>query len=420
MSVTAINQRLKRENGAIFSMLSERGKHAFYPWSGILAQGAEAKQAKINATIGMASDEQGDILHLPVVQQYLQLEPKEVYPYASSFGLQPLREAWLHDIQRKNSNLGLTSMPVVTQAITHGLSLACTLFLNPGEELIVPTPYWGNYRGVFSLMGEAKLISPPLFADGKLNMASFEEVLFATGEKKVLLLNFPNNPTGYTPSQAEGKQLTDLIRRAGEAGKSLTVLLDDAYFGLFYEKDSLQHSLFTELSQLHERVLAVKLDGATKEYFFWGLRVGFITFGSAGLSEVGLNVLEDKAAGVVRSSISNVSQLSQSLLLKAMNNPKMREQKQWADQLLLQRYEEVKRILSEQQEYEEHFSPLPFNSGYFMCVQLHHHEAETVRQQLLQRGVGLVAQGDLLRVAYSSTPKEQLQEIFRAVYEQCL
>jgi len=55
------------------------------------------------------------------------------------------------------------------------------------------------------------------------------------GEKKVLLLNFPNNPTGYTPTEEEQKALVEAIKEAAEAGKKVVVWVDDAYFGLVYE-----------------------------------------------------------------------------------------------------------------------------------------------------------------------------------------
>ena len=55
-----------------------------------------------------------------------------------------------------------------------------------------------------------------------------------------MLLNFPNNPTGYTPTEAEAKALTAEIRKAAEAGNRIVVVLDDAYFGLVYEEGMAQ------------------------------------------------------------------------------------------------------------------------------------------------------------------------------------
>lgn len=106
-----------------------------------------------------------------------------------------------------------------------------------------------------------------------------------------MILNFPNNPTGYTPGLKEGDEIVAAVKEAAEAGINVVVVTDDAYFGLFFE-DSLKESLFGKLADLHPRVLAVKVDGATKEEFVWGFRVGFITYASE--SKDVLNALEQK------------------------------------------------------------------------------------------------------------------------------
>ena len=79
-------------------------------------------------------------------------------------------------------------------------------------------------------------------------------------------------------------------------------------------------SLFGMLANQHPNLLAVKLDGATKELFVWGLRCGFITLGPgrAESADEVTEVLEAKLKGAIRGGISNVSQLSQSLVSRAL------------------------------------------------------------------------------------------------------
>ena len=69
-----------------------------------------------------------------------------------------------------------------------------------------------------------------------------------------------------------------MILEAAEAGKEIVVLVDDAYYNLFYDETAIQESIFSKLAQVHDRVLCVKIDGATKENYAWGFRVGFITY----------------------------------------------------------------------------------------------------------------------------------------------
>lgn len=115
----------------------------------------------------------------------------------------------------------------------------------------------------------------------------------------MVLLNFPNNPTGYTPTVAEGDEIVAALKEVADAGLKLVVVTDDAYFGLFFE-DSLHESLFGKLAGISPNLLAVKVDGATKERYVWGFRVGFITYAHA--SDKVLAALEQKTMGIIRAT----------------------------------------------------------------------------------------------------------------------
>ena len=129
-------------------------------------------------------------------------------------------------------------------------------------------------------------------------------------DKVVLILNYPNNPTGYTPTKEEVSTIVAAIKTLAERGTNVIALVDDAYYGLFYE-DVYTQSLFTALTNLHlDNVLPIRLDGATKEFFAWGLRVGFISFGVS--NETTKHVLEEKVKGLIRSNISSGPMPSQS------------------------------------------------------------------------------------------------------------
>ena len=120
-------------------------------------------------------------------------------------------------------------------------------------------------------------------------------------------------------------ELLQLLLEAAEAGINLAVILDDAYFGLFYE-DSVKESLFGKLAGLHPRILPIKVDGATKENYAWGLRVGFLTFASDH-TEI-LDVLEQKTKGLIRGTISSGSHLSQTIILQSLRSSEYEGEKQ--------------------------------------------------------------------------------------------
>ena len=101
---------------------------------------------------------------------------------------------------------------------------------------------------------------------------------------------------------------------------------DDAYFGLFFDDEVMKESLFTRLADAHPRILAIKLDGASKEDFAWGLRLAFMTYGIAG-GQGAYEALEKKTGGCIRGTISNSPNVSQELLLRAMSDPDYGAQK---------------------------------------------------------------------------------------------
>ncbi|MCQ2388997.1 MAG: aminotransferase class I/II-fold pyridoxal phosphate-dependent enzyme, partial [Kiritimatiellae bacterium] len=267
---------LNKTLGKAADFLSAEGKRMYFPYGGILGQGAEAKKCALNATIGMAFEEDGSPLVMKCFADKVNLD-KKAFLYAGSFGLPALRETWKALQVKKNPSLkGVSySLPVVTNALTHGLRICAELFAGPADKVVVPDLYWDNYALIFQEAAGSKLETFNTFKNGAFDAAALKRALLGAGKKKILILNFPNNPTGYTATLDDAKKIVAAVKAAAEAGKKIVAVLDDAYFGLVYEKGVHGESLFAEFAALHENVLAVKLDGTTKEDYVWGLRVGF-------------------------------------------------------------------------------------------------------------------------------------------------
>ena len=415
-----LNTNIRRYNPLIYDLLSTKGKAIFFPKKGILGQTAEAKETKLNATIGIALEEDGTPMRLQSIARNITLPPREIFPYASSYGLAELRKKWKGEIYRKNPSLKtVTTLPIPTSGITNALSIAAYLWVNPGDRIILPEPYWGNYRLIFEQGYGATLDPFPLFAKNKFNAGGLQGKL--RSGKTILLFNFPNNPTGYTITQEEAQEITNILRTHAEKGNKIVIIIDDAYFGFVYTKEILKESLFGLLANLHQNILAIKVDGATKEEFTWGLRVGFITFATKDLHDRTITALEDKTAGVVRNTISNVSHLAQSLILHALNSKNHNKEVREKYLLLQQRFREMNSLVKEKK-YQQYFSALPCNSGYFMCLQLKPGiDAEKVRKRLLfQYSTGVIATSGLLRIAYSGVPTKLLRKLIENMYNACL
>ncbi len=420
-----LNRQIQESSPSVFDCLSDIGKQMYFP-KGILSQSNEAKEkaSRFNATIGIAT-ENGEAMHLDTINRFFNgLHPNEVYPYAPPTGLQRLRELWRQKLIRTNPSLEGKdfSMPIVTSALTHGLCMTGSLLVDKDDVLVVPDKFWGVYSLNFCTRRGGKIKTFPMFNDQRgFNILAFEETLrseAATREKLIVILSFPNNPTGYTPSVAESQKIFEIIRNQAERGTKIVTISDDAYFGLFYE-DSIKESLFGELCNLHENVLAIKLDGATKESFAWGFRTGFITFGNRTANTDQLfEALEMKVKGFIRSTISSCSHASQSIIAKVFSNPEYYENIEEKFQILKKRAQRLKKVLS-QEKFKPDWEYYPFNSGYFMCLKLHKVDAEELRVHLLDKyGVGTIAMGETdLRIAFSCVEENQIEELIDLIHQ---
>lgn len=423
VQAVSLNNTIEKLNANVLKMLSERGKNIFFPKLGILAQAAQAKGKSINATIGEAVEDDGSSMHLPEFDSLVNMPTANIFPYAPSFGKPEFRALWKESVYRKNPSLKDTiiSNPIATCGLTHGLCMAGYLFADEGDMVLLSNHYWENYNLIFENNFGAKVATFELFDNGRFNIADFSKKLNdIQGDKIITLLNFPNNPSGYTPVTSEMKAIVAVIKELADKGKQVVVLIDDAYFGLIYEDNVYPESIFVELANLSENVLAVKMDGPTKEDYVWGFRVGFITYAIKGGTAELYETLENKTAGAVRGNISNISQLSQSLLFKAYSSATYDESKKNKYVLLKNRYTILRREL-EKPQYAEYFTALPFNSGYFMCLEPKKGlAAEDIRKHLLEKySTGVIVLGSVIRLAFSAVPQGRIPELVENIYKAC-
>ncbi|WP_178021003.1 aminotransferase class I/II-fold pyridoxal phosphate-dependent enzyme [uncultured Paenibacillus sp.] len=417
-----LNESVKSGNKHVYDMLSTLGKEIYFPKEGILSQSAEASAhaKKYNATIGIAT-ENGGPMHLAAIQDTLSAyKPQDLYPYAPPAGKPELRTVWRDKMVQENPSLAGKSFgqPIVTNALTHGLSIVADLFVDEGDAVIYPDKNWENYELTFGIRRHADIVNFPLFTDDMtFNSAGLREALLAQKGKgkAIVILNFPNNPTGYTPGAKEGGEIVAAVQAAAEEGINVVVVTDDAYYGLFFE-NSLKESLFGKLAGLHPRILPIKVDGATKEEYVWGFRVGFITY--AADDQALLSALEQKTLGIIRATISSGAHPSQTFVLHALKSPEFAVQKEEKFRIMKGRANKVKALL-DSGKYGDVWEYYPFNSGYFMCLKLKTVAAEALRLHLIQQyGIGTIALGDTdLRIAFSCISEENLEELFDLIHQ---
>jgi len=406
------------------ALMSNMGRRLYFP-KGIIAQGAEAKKfaSVANGTVGMAYTKGKPMILSAIAESLPSLSAEEIVVYAPTAGVEKMRTVWRDQMIQKNPSLdpAAISLPVVTPGLTAGLSYAADLFLDKGCGIIASEPCWDNYTLIFEERREADLVAVPFLKPDRqgLDIQAIGEAArkMAKSGSVRIIFNFPNNPAGYSPTVAEAEALVSLVREIADGGAKVLVICDDAYFGMFYEDGIAPESLFARFASLHEKVLAIKIDGPIKEDFAWGLRIGFLSFGSKGLNQTHYDALVKKMMGVIRSSVSCVNTSAQHLVLKAAEDPRSSGEKEAYRQTLRRRYKLVKDFVLANPNHPA-LKPLPFNSGYFMSF---HSlvDAEALRVELLgKHGIGTISLGpQILRVAFSSLEEEKITMVFQQIYD---
>ncbi|MBR3543511.1 MAG: aminotransferase class I/II-fold pyridoxal phosphate-dependent enzyme [Treponema sp.] len=413
------------KNSSASFLFSDFGERIYFP-NGIIAQSGEAKKFgyTANGTIGTTIID-GRPAMLDAIHRHVpEFSSASLVGYAPTAGNPDLREAWRQDMIRKNPSLEFKefSQPVLVPGLTAGISYVADLFFDQTKPLLAADPSWDNYALICEARRNAPFHQFRMFNDGKFDIDSLEAALRKECEANKsarLLLNFPQNPSGYSPTRAEAKKIVSILKELADAGNKILCISDDAYFGLNYDDDIEPESLFAQTCDLHPNILAVKIDGPTKEDFVWGFRAGFVTFGCKGFSKEQYQALVTKLMGTIRSSVSCSSTPPQSFLLKAMTDEseEFEEQKLEYRAVLEERYKKVRAFVDSHS--SKVIEPLPFNSGYFMSFAVKGKDAEELRQKLLHGcGIGTVSiDSKTLRVAFSSLEAEQIEEVYSSIYK---
>jgi aspartate/methionine/tyrosine aminotransferase len=406
-----------------------------------LAQAHGAPAAEGGLAVGGQADPAAVIWWLSAVREHLpRLDPAEIFPYAPVPGLRAFRQAWRGWMLRKSAGVDdpervrrLTTPPLATPGVSGALFTAGHLLLDPGEAVVVADKRWDGYDTTFDVVLGARLVAHRLLtADGRLDLDDLEERLAETAARQAkvtVVLNFPNNPTGYVPSEEEAAELRARIRAVAErTGRPVVVLFDDAYEGFVYD-ESYPVSLFYSFLGLHPHVHPVKCDGITKELLFWGGRLGALTLG---LTEEAAEAewrgaleaeWENKCSAVLRAIVSSASTPVQALvahLLEERLDDALAERERMV-RLLRGRCEALRDLL-DRPHARAAFRSDPFNGGLFAFLNLRHGSAADVALRALhEHRVGVVpmeipADGiNALRVTFGSVPAERLERLVDAL-----
>ena len=186
--------------------------------------------------------------------------------YTPAAGIIPLRKA---AAERLKADCGLDydyTQIVIASGAKHNVYVSLAVLLNPGDEVIVPAPYWVSYCEMVSMCGGVPVVVETTeAADFKMTPEQLERAV--TPKTKALMLNNPSNPTGMVYSEAELRVIADICVK-----HDLYVIADEIYYKLMYDGKK-----FTSFASLGEDVKerTIIINGVSKSYAMTGWRIGY-------------------------------------------------------------------------------------------------------------------------------------------------
>jgi aspartate aminotransferase len=192
---------------------------------------------------------------------------------------------------------------ILSNGAKHSIHNALAATLNPGDEAVIPAPYWVSYSDNVQMCGATPVIVPTALETGfKMTPAQLRAAL--TPRTRLVMLNSPNNPTGTVYTRTELEALADVILATGAA-----VLSDEIYEQLTYG-DAKPTCFATLRPGLFERTITVS--GASKSYAMTGWRMGWAVAPAAAVAAMG---------NVQSQETSCPSSVSQQALIAALTGP---------------------------------------------------------------------------------------------------
>jgi aspartate aminotransferase len=199
--------------------------------------------------------------------------------YTAASGLVALKEAICEKLKKDNNLEYKEENIVVSNGAKHSLNNVLLALCNPGDEVIIPGPYWVSYYELVKLADATPVVvMTDASADFKVTVSDLEAAL--NERTKAIILNSPNNPTGTVYTAEELKELADFI-----VAKDLYVISDEIYEKLLYEGEHVSIASFSEA--IKERTIVV--NGLSKAYAMTGWRIGY-TASTTAIAKIMSNV----------------------------------------------------------------------------------------------------------------------------------
>jgi aspartate aminotransferase len=221
--------------------------------------------------------------------------------YTQNQGIPELINAIVEKFKRDNNIEYRPSQILVSSGAKHSIFNALQAICNPGDEVIIPAPYWVSYPAMVALVDAKPIIlKTDIATNFKITPEQLKEAI--TSKTKALIFNTPSNPTGAVYTEDEIKKIAEVVYE-----KNIFVISDEIYEKIIYDE---KHFSMASIPELKDLVITV--NGVSKAYAMTGWRIGYM-----GAKE-DIIKLANKVQGQVT---SNASSISQKAALAALTGP---------------------------------------------------------------------------------------------------
>ena len=186
--------------------------------------------------------------------------------YSPVDGYTDLKEAICEKFKRDNKLLYKPSQIVVSTGAKQSIANVCMVLLDPGDEVLLPAPYWVSYSAIATLAEAKSIIIPSTIeTDFKITPDQLDQVI--TPKTKLIMFNSPNNPSGTIYSEEEYRALGKVLEKYPQ----IFILSDEIYEHINY---GTPHFSFASIKTLYDRTITV--NGVAKAFAMTGWRIGYI------------------------------------------------------------------------------------------------------------------------------------------------
>jgi aspartate aminotransferase len=238
------------------------------PISATLAMAAKARELKnqgINV-IGLSLGEPDFNTPEFIKKAAIQAVEDNYNSYTPVDGYAELKEAICEKFQRDNNITYTTDQVVVSTGAKQSIANVCMVLLNPGDEVLLPAPYWVSYSAIVTLAeAQSVLIPSSIETDFKITPEQLEAAI--TPKTKLVMFNSPNNPSGTIYTEEEFRALAAVL----EKYPNIYVLTDEIYEHINY---GTTHFSFATIPSMYDRTITV--NGVAKAFAMTGWRIGYI------------------------------------------------------------------------------------------------------------------------------------------------